>query len=43
MLNGLECVACSTFQKGPKFGHSEFKPEYIRGHHPIAHITEFVS
>jgi hypothetical protein len=28
------------FQKGPKFGHLEFKPGDVRGHHPVEHILE---
>jgi hypothetical protein len=28
------------FQKGSKFGHLEFEPGDVRGHHPIAHILE---
>jgi hypothetical protein len=28
------------FQKGPKFGHLEFKPGDVRGQHPIAHIVK---
>jgi hypothetical protein len=32
------------FDKGPKFGHLEFKPADVREHHPVAHILEeFVS
>jgi hypothetical protein len=32
------------FLKGPKFGHSEFKPGNVHGHHPVAHILEeFIS
>jgi hypothetical protein len=32
------------FQKGAIYGHLEFKPVDVRGHHPIAHILEeFVS
>jgi hypothetical protein len=32
------------FQKGPKFGHLEFKPGDVGKHHPIAHILEeFIS
>jgi hypothetical protein len=28
------------FQKGPKFGHLEFKPGDVNGQNPIAHILE---
>jgi hypothetical protein len=32
------------FQRGPKFGHLEFKPGDVHRHHPIAHIfEEFIS
>jgi hypothetical protein len=27
-------------QKGPKFGHLEFKPEDVRKHHVTEHIPE---
>jgi hypothetical protein len=36
----MEYVVCSTFPKRPKFGEFGFKPEDVRGYHPIALILE---